>query len=69
MKTMHNLVASPKQLTHNMKARVVGIYVRGRRAGFVKYLIGIAFNGCKKEKEEKEEIKNGILNSYRIYVY
>ena len=62
------LVASPKKLKHNMKAHIVGIYVRGRRPGFVKYLIGVAINGCKKEKEEKEEIKMVSLTFEYSYI-
>ena len=62
------LAASPKKLKHNTKARIVGIYVRGRRPGFVKCLIGIAINGCKKEKEESEEIKMVCLTFEYIYI-
>ena len=46
----------------------MGIYVRGRRPGFVKYLIGVAINGCKKEKEEKEDIKMVSLTFEYSYI-
>jgi hypothetical protein len=47
------LVASPKKLKHNTKARIVGLHLRGRRPGFVKYLIGIAITVKKKKKKKR----------------